>query len=108
MNPLFKKLEKLGALGTLHSGTKGVYVSLQYKPSLTELSRSARRDALRAEFEKVARAIEPQGAEVDLDSISVSGQTVEALLPIDHYEELESRLNRQNIRVDPLIDRQIV
>lgn len=104
----FRKLEKLGAFVTLHTGAKGVRVSLQYKPGLVEHSRSARRDALHTEFERVARSIEPQGAEVDLDSISVSGQTVEACLPIDQYEELTNKLNQQQIRVDLLVDRKIV
>jgi S-methylmethionine-dependent homocysteine/selenocysteine methylase len=109
MDPhVLQKLEKLDALVPLRAGTKGVRVSLQYKPSLTELSRSSRRNALRAKFEQVAHSIEPQGAEVDLDSISVSAQTIEALLPIDYYEELISNLNKQDIRVDLLIDRQIV
>lgn len=104
----FRKLEKQGALMTLHSGATGVCVSLQYKPNLTERSRSARASALRVKFEQVARSIEPQGAEVDLSSISTSGQTVDACLPIDHYDELTAQLNQQKIRVDLLVDRQVV
>jgi len=104
----FRKLEKLGALVTLHTGAQGVRVSLQYTPGLAEHSRSARRDTLRTEFERVAQSIASQGAEVDLDSISVSGQTVDACLPIDQYEELISKLHEQQIRVDLLVDREIV
>ena len=83
-------------------------MTLQCNTRIEQVTRSARRSALRAEFEHIKQSLEPQGAEVDLDSLSVTGQTVEALLPIDRYEELTNQLNQEGIRVDPLFDRRIV
>jgi hypothetical protein len=108
MNPELEKLDRLGAIVTSQSGTKGVHVTLQCNAPIKQVTRSAWRSALRAEFEHIKQSLEPQGAEVDLDSLSVTGQTVEALLPIDCYEELTNQLNQKGIRVDPLFDRRIV
>lgn len=90
------------------TGREGVRVSLQVQPRLKTGSRSERRERLLARFGQIAEAIAGEPAEVDLSSLSVSGQTVEATLPLGRYEDLVDDLARQGIRVDPLIDRQVV
>ena len=105
---MIKNLIKSGNVERLSTGEEGVRVSLQYELKLTEPSRSARLNILRAKFECIAKQIKLQGAEVDLNSISVSGQTVEAILPIDRWEQIFKKLSEEKIRVDLLIDRQIL
>lgn len=105
---ILDKLTKLGAIEQLPTGVPGVRVSLQYEPRLSLQSRDARRDLLRHEFERIAHALGAQGAKLDLDSVSVSGQTVEAIFPLDNYDRISQELSNQQIRVDLLIDRQIV
>jgi hypothetical protein len=109
VNPgTLKKMERLGTLRDLGGGRVGVPVSLQYEARLEEPSRTTRRDVLRRRFEQIEQQLARVGAKVDLGSISVSGQTVDAVLPADSIETIESALRAQHVRVDPLIDRQVV
>lgn len=105
---MLEKLYKLGAIKQLGTGTDGIRVSLQYEPRITEPSRSERRSILHDEFQRVAESINKKGAEVDLNSISVSGQTVEAVLPISEYDEILDDLSTRGIRMDLLYDRQVI
>jgi hypothetical protein len=105
---VLEKLYKLGAVGRLANGQDGVRVSLMWNSALPQTSRSARRDLLQQKFECAANDILPDGAEVDLNSISVSGQTVEAVLPIDNYDDITDKLKQQSIRVDLLTKKQVL
>lgn len=105
---LVKKLRQLGAIEHLDAGADGVRVSLQCRLKLTDQSRTQRRDILKSEFERIAHDLSSEGAKVDLDSMSVSGQTVEALLPLDKYDHLTDKLSKQDVRVDPLTTEQII
>lgn len=104
---LLKKLRELGAIEHLEAGADGVRVSLQYRSRLTEPSRDRRRDILISEFKRIAHDLITEGAKVDLNSISVSGQTVEAVLPLDKYDQLTDELSKQDVRVDPLTTEQL-
>jgi hypothetical protein len=103
-----QKLSERGLVGKTPAGRPAVRVSLQYQHRFEEPSRDARRRLLSDAFEPIARWLESNDAHVDLDSLSVSGQTVEALLPIDDYDELTSKLQHHDVRVDQLVDRQVV
>lgn len=104
---VLKKLYDTGAIDRLSNGQDGVRVSLQYQ-SATSGSRSSRRTLLKQAFKDIAKEIVSEGAEVDLDSISVSGQTVEAILPVDNYDNIAGKLNQQNIRVDLVQVKQVL
>lgn len=105
---LVEKVIKQGGLERLHTGANGVRVSLQYEPRLLTPSFPDRKLELKREFERIAQSLNQRGAELDLDSISVSGQTVEALLPIDQLAEIEEDLSDRNIRVDLVIKREAI
>ena len=105
---LLERLHQLGAIDRLSNGQDGVRVTLMWTARMTEPSLSARRDLLLQKFECTANNILPDGAEVDLSSISISGQTVEALLPIDNYDYLTDKLKQQSVRVDPLTRERLV
>jgi hypothetical protein len=103
-----KRLSDRGLLATTPAGDPAVRVSLQYRPQLTEPSRTTRRRLLNDAFARIARRLEAGGAKVDLDSLSVSSQTVEALLPFDRFDELSDELEHAEVRVDQLVDRKVV
>ena len=105
---LLAKLGGLDALEKLDRGLRGVRVSLQSQGALPAGSRAERRACLEEHFAKIAETLAGAGARVDLGTISVSGQTVEAVLPVDDYDDMKRRLEDEGIRVDPVIDRQIV
>lgn len=103
---LRQKLRDLGLLRQLAEGGSGVRVSLQIADSLPALPRAKRREWLAGRFDAVAK-LRSGEVELDLDSISPSAQTVEALIPLAQYDEIEAELKRHGIRVDPLLDRQV-
>jgi hypothetical protein len=81
-------------------GGDAVRISLQYLPTLTARSRGARVKALRSHFEKVAKTHAATGVELHPDSLSESGQVIEALVPADRYEQAIHELEGDDIRVD--------
>jgi|ERR1700682_5135611 len=101
-----EKLATLGAIATTSGGKEGVRVSLQDTRRFDDPSRHARRASLRETFERVNAQI--QDVDIDLESLSVSGQTVVAVLPTDRFEDIEQELKRQEIRVDLDITRNAV
>lgn len=92
-----ERLSGLGVIGTTSSGKEGVRVSLQDLRLVTEPSRRIRRDILRETFSRLNTEID---VDINLDSLSVSGQTVEAVLPADRYETIEQNLRGKKIRVE--------
>lgn len=105
---LLDYLTKMDALEALESGAKGVRVSLQCPGAPAPGSRAERRASLEQQFATIAEGLTSKGARVDLDTISVSAQTVEAVLPVDGYDDVKHDLEQNGIRVDPVVDRQIV
>lgn len=105
---VLERLYKLGAIDQLANGQDGVRVSLMWQTMLSEPSLSARRDLLLQKFERTANDILPDGVEVNLNSISVSAQTVEAVLPIHNYDYITDKLKQQSIRVDPLTRQRVI
>lgn len=103
---LLEKLASLDALETLERGIRGVRVSLQTQGPLPAGSRAERRACLHQKFTQLAETLKE--ARVDLDTISVSAQTVEAVLPVDQYDDMKQSLEDEGIRVDPVVERQIV
>lgn len=82
------------------SGNEAVRVYLQYLPDLPGRSRDARREALRNEFQRIAEKGSRTGVELDPGSLSVSGQVIEALVPIQHFDEAKHVLENDGVRVD--------
>lgn len=93
-------LAKSGLVVPDSSGKDAVRVYLQYLPSVSGKSAAARGKALRDRFERVARRHEAMGVQLDPESMSVSGQMIEALLPLEHYEQARHELEDEKVRVD--------
>ena len=105
---VLEKFYRLGVIDKLADGRDGVRVSLMWKTTLPATSRSARRNILQQKFAEVANDIRSDGAEVDLGSLSISGQTVEAIFPVDNYDYITDKLKKQDIRVDLLTSEQVL
>jgi hypothetical protein len=105
---VLERLHQLGAIDRLANGQDGVRVSLMWNSRLSDPSLSARRDLLLQKFECIANDILSDGAEVDFNSISVSAQTVEAVIPIPNYDYITDKLKQQSIRVDPLTRQRVI
>lgn len=103
-----KRLELGGAIVHLASGEDGVHVSLQIRERLPLSGRQELRKLLNQRFELIAKELSVAGGELDLGTISDLAQSVEASLPISRYEGLVRKLTSQDIRVDPLVRRQVL
>ncbi len=105
---LLDYLTRMDAFESLESGAKGVRVSLQCPGAPSPGSRAERRASLEQQFSTIADNLASKGARVEMGTISVSAQTVEAVLPVDDYDDVKHDLEENGIRVDPVVDRQIV
>ena len=104
-NSLKRKLAQLDLLEALPSGETGVRVTLQYTPRLAESSRADRRAFLDRRLSQIARRLGAAGCRVEIETLSVSAQTVEAVIPIDQYDAIEDQMKDEHIRLDVLMDR---
>lgn len=101
MNALEQQtLQDRGMVVKDSAGREAVRVYLQYKPTVRGRSLSARSKALRNRFDKVARMHAGTGVELHPESLSVSGQVIEALVPLEHYEQAMHELEHDDVRVD--------
>jgi predicted nucleotidyltransferase len=96
----FKSLSDRGLVVTDSSGKDAVRVYLQYLPELPGASRDDRGKELKKQFEQVASKRAHTGVQLDPDSLSVSGQVIEALLPVERYEQATRELEDDNVCVD--------
>lgn len=95
-----KSLADRGLVVADSSGKEAVRVYLQYLPDVAGDSRAARRAALRKRFDDVVKKRAHTGVELDHKSLSVSGQMIEALVPVERYEQAASELEADAVRVD--------
>ena len=89
----------------LPDGREAIAVTLQYRGELPGLTRVARRSWLTDRFSAVGGTVD--GMTIEPDTLSVSGQTVNAVVPIDDVEELRLRLPEE-LRLDVPIYRQVI
>ena len=104
----FGKLRRLGALVPTDDGGEGVRVSLHYEAKLSDPSRMARRKLLTGAFAQLANSPGSEGLVVDLSTLAVSAQSVEATLPLRDFERIVADLRRKHVRATVLSDKQIV
>lgn len=103
---LLRKLEGQGAIELLKGGARGVRVSCQYRPVLGKQPRTERARVLKDCFVELSQKV--PDLEIDLTTLSVSGQTVEALVPVEQFDQVERKLEEKDIRVDLVVDRKVV
>jgi hypothetical protein len=102
---LLQKLTNLGATQQ-RNGRQALRASV-HLPERIEASRAERRDLLTTHFAKLGNLLHDIGGEVDLDSLSVSGQSVEAIVPIDVYDDVERAVRDAGCTMRPDFDRKL-
>jgi hypothetical protein len=83
-------------------------VTLQYTTEIDAASVRKRRQVLIKVFRLAENEIEPGAVQVDLSSLSPFSQTVVADIQEKRYSATVKKLRKLNVRVDPIVLRQLV
>lgn len=102
------RLRRLGLTEKTSSGAEGVRISAQHQRTIAGETRPDRRKALQTWADDLNEKVAHHGGEVVPDSLSVAGQTVEAIVPIDTFEAVQSDLTNEGVRIDLVVPRQVV
>ncbi len=94
-DPVIRKLRRNNALHTLPDGSEAVPVTLQYQGPMPALPRNERKRWLGERFSRLYGELR-----LDLDSVSPSGQTVQALCPVQRLPEIREQTKANEDRVD--------
>jgi hypothetical protein len=107
-----RDLDKLRERGLLEPGPANgaacVRLSVQYAPRLAGKTRAERRELLGCWAKEVGRTLARHGGEVVPDSLSIAGQTVEAVVPLEEYPSVEAELAGRGERADLVVPRRAV
>jgi hypothetical protein len=87
---------------------EAIKVTLQYKPDLQAATIQERNDELIKVFQWVEEEAKQDSVQLDLTSISAAAQTVDANIPQEKYAKALRRLKKLQVRVDPIVLRQLV
>jgi hypothetical protein len=98
--PDLESLERGGALVKDEGGVR-VKVLLYYPADLAPRSMEERKTFLHKEFSRLRRSKALKAVEVDFDRLSVAGQSVRAVIPVNDWVPSVSRLVREGLRVIP-------
>jgi hypothetical protein len=93
------KLRRDQSLHELPDGRQGVCVTLQFVGAVPRVARAERKDWLERQFVSVQFALQHH-LELKPDSLSVSGQSIDAVVPVDELDEIRDRLSREDVRVE--------
>ncbi|WP_422358856.1 hypothetical protein [Reichenbachiella sp.] len=96
-----KELSEKGFTDKLGSGEKAINVALGSQVQFHDGSRALRREKLKSQFTESLKLINPDDVEVDFDSLSVSGQTVNAKIKIERLIDVCNKLDNQKINIYP-------
>jgi hypothetical protein len=105
--PDLDKLRRLGLTEKTPSGEEAVRVTAQHRKPLIDHSRQERRDILETWQEEIGQTLARYGGEIVPDSLSVLGQTVEAIVPVEKLATIETDLTKGDVRIDVIVPRQV-
>ena len=100
MDPkIVDKLRRDQSLRELPDGREGVDVTLQFVGSVPADSRPERKTWLTKRFSNVK---ERYDARVNLkpESLSVSGQSIDATVPVEEFDEIRDQLSQEGVRLN--------
>lgn len=103
-----EKLRRLGLVRKLPDGTEAVKITAQYCGTPSSSDRGVWKAQMEAWENLMSDKLAKVGAEIVPNSLSLSAQTVEAVVPTFRLDEVAKDLNKEDIRVDLVIPRQIV
>ncbi|PWU19764.1 MAG: hypothetical protein C5B50_05760 [Verrucomicrobia bacterium] len=105
---LLEKLRQKQGLVQMPDGSEGVPVTLQFKGEVPAAPRPERKRWLINHFCGLGKQLANFPVMIDPDSVSVSGQTVEAVCPTDRLSEFRAAVEPTGHRVDVLRTMQAV
>lgn len=106
-----KEIDKLRALGLTEetaAGKEAVRVSLQLRRKLFDKTLDERRLVLQAWQQQIGASLMRRGAELVPDSLSITGQSIEAVVPVEQCTEIEADMDSGECRIDLIVPRQVV
>lgn len=103
-----EKLRNRGMTVPTAGGDEGVRITAQCRRLFGDQSRQERRLALEAWGQDLELRIATHGGQIVPGSLSVTGQTIDVIVPIESLPSLEADLSSSDIRVDFPVNMQIV
>ena len=103
-----EKMRRLGLTDRTSAGAEAVRVTAQCRGALAGHSRESWRSTLQAWERDVERKLASHGGELVKGSLSITGQTVEAIVPVDELPSIVDEMTDSNVRLDVVVPRQIV
>ena|SRR6185436_12396975 len=101
-----EKLRRDQSLRTMADGREGVEVTVQYVGDPPRATRGERKNWLDDLFSQLSERLGPR-LEIKPGSLSLSGQTVEAVVPVAELDELSDQLSPHQFRLDLSLMRQV-
>ncbi|MCF1487912.1 hypothetical protein LZ838_11140 [Pseudomonas sp. AA27] len=103
-----EKLRQLGLTEHTSGGAEAVRVTAQCRQVGKVLTREDLRSRLVDWQRQLEQRLAIHGAELIEGSLSVSGQTVEAVVPILELSQVMAEMSEQDVRIDIVKPRQVV
>jgi hypothetical protein len=95
---IIDKLRRDQSLRQLPDGRQGVDVTLQHVGSVPAESRPERKDWLSKRFSSLNTQFDAR-LHLKPESLSISGQSIDATVPVDDVDDLQEKLSRQGVRL---------
>ena len=103
-----EKLRPRSETASTSSGAEAVRITAQCRRPLIAQSRQERKAILEDWQNSIGQALARHGGEIVPGSLSIAGQTIEAIVPIANLPSAEAELAQENVRVDLVTSRQVV
>lgn len=97
---LINKLRDKQNLLQMPDGSEGVAVTMQFKGAVPALPRPERKKWLLQHFSSIGKELAGMPVQIDSVSVSVSGQTIEAICSVDRLADLRAVVEPKGLRVD--------
>ena len=103
-----EKMRRLGLTERSADGVETVRISIQCRQTAAGHTRDSWCGVLQAWEREVDRTLAPHGGRVVRDSLSVSGQTVEAVVPVAELPAVFEEMGQRDARVDLMRERRVI
>jgi len=103
-----EKLRRLGLTEISSQGEQAIRLTAQCRVSMFERGRHERRVLLEEWKSGLEKKLHAFRSDVVPNSLSLTAQTVELVVPINEVQAVDSALSADDVRVDILIPKQVV
>lgn len=101
------RIRQLGLIEHTSAGREAVRMTVQCRRSSAGHSRESWRSVLREWELEVARVLSGHGGEVVPGTLSVAGQTIEAVVPVDEVDAVLHEAVSSDVRFDLVVPRRV-